>query len=100
MISSFSIANFKAFGPKQTIPIKPITLVFGPNSAGKSSFIHSLALAHEAQFGREKRGRSHLDVHHTDIGGSAIDLGGFRQFVHRGQLRNGVDWGAELKVAD
>lgn len=99
-LHALHVGNFKAFADTQRIPLKPITLVFGPNSAGKSSFIHSLALAHEAQFGREKRGRSHLDVHHTDIGGSAIDLGGFRQFVHRGQLRNGVEWGAELKLSE
>jgi predicted ATPase len=40
---SFTLANFKAFGPTaQEIPLKPITLVFGPNSAGKSSLIHSV----------------------------------------------------------
>jgi len=98
-IKALRVGNFKAFADAQTIPIRPITLVFGPNSAGKSSFIHSLALAHEAQFGRDKHGRARLDVHHTDIGGSAIDLGGYRQFVHRGEVRNGVEWGAELRVA-
>jgi hypothetical protein len=99
-LHALHVGNFKAFADTQRIPLKPITLVFGPNSAGKSSFIHSLALAHEAQFGREKRGRARLDVHHTEIGGSAIDLGGYRQFVHRSQLRNGVEWGAELKVSE
>lgn len=98
-LHALRVGNFKAFADTQRIPIKPITLVFGPNSAGKSSFIHSLALAHEANFGREKQGRARLDVHHTAIGGSAIDLGGFRQFVHRGQFRKRVEWGAELNVA-
>lgn len=98
-LQALRVGNFKAFAQTQRIPLKPITLVFGPNSAGKSSFIHSLALAHEAQFGREKRGRSRLDVHHTDIGGSAIDLGGFRQYIFRGQLNRRAEWGAELKVA-
>jgi len=98
-LQALRVGNFKAFSQTQRIPLKPITLVFGPNSAGKSSFIHSLALAHEAQFGREKRGRSRLDVHHTDIGGSAIDLGGFRQYIFRGQLNRRMEWGAELKVA-
>jgi len=98
-LQALRVGNFKAFSATQRIPIKPITLVFGPNSAGKSSFIHSLALAHEAQFGREKRGRSRLDVHHTDIGGAAIDLGGFRQFIFRGQLNRRMEWGAELKVS-
>lgn len=98
-LQALRVGNFKAFSATQRIPIKPITLVFGPNSAGKSSFIHSLALAHEAQFGREKRGRSRLDVHHTDIGGAAIDLGGFRQYIFRGQLNRRMEWGAELRVS-
>jgi len=98
-LNALRVGNFKAFADTQRIPLKPITLIFGPNSAGKSSFIHSLALAHEAQFGREKRSLARLDVHHTDVGGSAIDLGGFRQYVHRGQLNKKVEWGAELKVS-
>ena len=99
-LNALHIGNFKAFADIQRIPLKPITLIFGPNSAGKSSFIHSLALAHEAQFGREKRSLARLDVHHTDIGGSSIDLGGFRQYVHRGQANRRVEWGAELAVAN
>ena len=99
-LTALHIGNFKAFADTQRIPLKPITLIFGPNSAGKSSFIHSLALAHEAQFGRDKRSLARLDVHHTDIGGSSIDLGGFRQYVHRGQANRRVEWGAELAVAN
>lgn len=100
LLHALRVGNFKAFADIQRIPLKPITLIFGPNSAGKSSFIHSLALAHEAQFGREKRDLSRLDVHHTDVGGSAIDLGGFRQYVHRGQMHKRVEWGAEMKVSE
>lgn len=98
-LTALKVGNFKAFADTQTIPLKPITLIFGPNSAGKSSFIHSLALAHEAQFGREKRNLGRLDVHHTDIGGSSVDLGGFRQYVHRGEANRRVEWGAEIDVA-
>lgn len=98
-LQALRVGNFKAFADTQRVPLKPITLIFGPNSAGKSSFIHSLALAHEAQFGREKRNLARLDVHHTDVGGSAIDLGGFRQYVHRGQLNKRVEWGAEIKMS-
>jgi AAA15 family ATPase/GTPase len=42
------VGNFKAFADTRRIPLKPINLIFGPNSAGKSSLIHSLALIHEA----------------------------------------------------
>jgi len=99
-LHALRVGNFKAFADAQRIPLKPITLIFGPNSAGKSSFIHSLALAHEAQFGRDKRSLSRLDIHHTDVGGSAIDLGGFRQYVHRGQLSKRVEWSAEIRLAE
>lgn len=99
-LKALRVGNFKAFAGAQTLPVKPITLVFGPNSAGKSSFIHSLALAHEAEFGRKRPGRARLDVRHTEVGGSTIDLGGYRQFVHRGQLGNGVEWGAVLSVTE
>ena len=93
MLKTFYTGNFKAFAETQRIPIKPITLIFGPNSAGKSSFIHSLALASET----ERTGR--LDVFKTEIGGSAIDLGGFRQYIHRSEAKRRMEWGAELEVS-
>lgn len=99
-IQAFRVGNFKAFADTQRIPIKPITLIFGPNSAGKSSFIHSLALAHEALSERAQASGSPFDIHHTKIGGSAIDLGGFRQYVHRGQLNKHVEWGIDLELSE
>lgn len=94
ILSALKIGNFKAFADAQIISLKPITLIFGPNSAGKSSFIHSLALAHEAA----RSGR--LDVSRTDIGGTAIDLGGFRQYVHKTERGRRVEWGAEIDTAN
>ncbi len=76
MISEFKIGNFKAFGPAQTIPLRPITLVFGPNSAGKSSIIQSLLLA------RHIHDTGNADAHQTTLGGAAADLGGFAKYVH------------------
>ncbi|MDE2692337.1 MAG: DUF3696 domain-containing protein [Acidobacteriota bacterium] len=71
------IGNFKAFGRTQRVPLRPITLLFGANSSGKSSVIHSLALAqHAAETGD-------VDVHRTSVGGDSIDLGGYRSYVHR-----------------
>ena len=53
ILKSIGISNFKAFGSEpQSVPIRPITLVFGPNSAGKSSLLHSfLWLNHVFQTG-------------------------------------------------
>lgn len=95
---ALKVGNFKAFAETQRVPLRPITLVYGPNSAGKSSLVQALALAHEAEFG-SSASRPNIDVHQTRVGGSAIDLGGFRQYVHRGQANRRVEWGAELDVS-
>lgn len=92
-LSALRVGNFKAFAETQRIPLKPITLIFGPNSAGKSSFIHSLALAHEAH----RKGL--LDIFRTELGGTSIDLGGFRQYVHKTDRSNRVEWAADLDVS-
>lgn len=42
MIKKIGLKNFKSYGKKQEIELKPITLLFGPNSAGKSSIWQSL----------------------------------------------------------
>jgi len=93
MINSLHLGNFKAFAETQEIPVKPITLIFGANSAGKSSIIHSLALVHEALRSGE------LDLFRTDLGGSSIDLGGFRQYIHRRQANRRIDWRLTLNTS-
>ena len=89
-LTAFRIANFKAFAGVQRIPLRPITVIYGANSAGKSSVLHALALAHHAvQTGD-------LDTQRTQIGGEGIDLGGFRQYVHRRERERRVELGFEL----
>lgn len=77
---SFSLSNFKAIEEEQQIPIRPITLLFGPNSGGKSSVIQGLIFANEVFR------TGNLDVSITQLGGSSIDLGGFRQYIHKREL--------------
>ena len=93
MLTALHLGNFKAFGETQRIPLKPITLVFGANSAGKSSLIHSLCLANEAMRTGD------LDVYRTNIGGESVDLGGFRQYVHRRDTQRRVEWGVDIDTA-
>jgi hypothetical protein len=69
MLTGITLENFKAFKEPQFIPIKPITLVFGQNNAGKSSIIHALAfLRHvhdtngDCNPGRMTYGWSNLDL--------------------------------------
>lgn len=93
MLTGIRVGNFKAFADTQRVPIRPLTLIYGANSSGKSSILHSLIFArHAAETGE-------LDVHRTGIGGEAVDLGGFSQFVHRRDLSRRIEWGAELDTA-
>ena len=75
IIDKITIENFKAFGTKQEIPLRKLTLVFGPNSSGKSSILQSLALmAYIHQTGSG-------NLHRYILGGAQVDLGGFQNFV-------------------
>jgi len=47
ILTSLTLENFKAVGDPVKIDFKPITLLFGPNSAGKSTIIQALHYAHE-----------------------------------------------------
>ncbi|WP_440969632.1 DUF3696 domain-containing protein [Peribacillus frigoritolerans] len=91
---NFILNNFKAIGRKQKIPIKPLTLVFGPNSSGKSSIIHSLLLMNEAL----KSGQ--FDINKTEIGGDSVDIGGFRQYIFGRNASQKVQWGIDINVKD
>jgi len=87
---ALGLGNFKAFAETQNVPVRPLTLIFGANSAGKSSVLHGLLLARHALDSGE------LDVTRTDIGGDSVDLGGFQQYVHRREASRRVEWTAEM----
>ena len=75
MLKGLTIQNFKAFKEEQNIPIRPITLIFGENSSGKSSIIHSLLYNKEAYNKRD------ANINTTQISGDTVELGGEREFI-------------------
>ena len=79
-ISRVCIENFKGIRDRVEIPIRPITLLFGANSAGKSTIIHAL------HYLREVLERGNLSPDRTITGANAIDLGGFASLVHQHEL--------------
>jgi len=83
MIKQVKIGNFKSFGKTQEIPLKPITLIFGTNSSGKSSIIHNLV------FIEEYFKKKFLDIPQIIKDEEIIDLGGIEQFFNQGS-RSGV----------
>jgi len=77
MINKITIQNFKGIKDKVEIDLKPITLLFGPNSAGKSTVLQAI------HYMKEILERNNTDPGKTDLGGEAVDLGGFANLVHR-----------------
>ena len=92
LITAVEIENFKGIGRPVRIDLRPITLLFGSNSAGKSTILHALCYAHEILSHRN------FDVHTTELGGDQINLGGFRHFVHGHDLSREVRLRFELDV--
>ena len=39
MLTSITLQNFKSFGEEQTVPLRPITAIVGPNNSGKSNLV-------------------------------------------------------------
>jgi predicted ATP-dependent endonuclease of OLD family len=92
-INALRVGNFKAFSNTQYIPIRPLTLIYGGNSSGKSSILHSLLFAHHVI-----KNDGELDVYRTEAGGDSVDLGGFGQYVHRRDRSSVVEWAVDINA--
>ncbi len=84
-ITSITIENFKCIDDAVTIPIRPITLLFGKNSAGKSTVLQALDYYHKIwQDQSDKIGTTLFGLEMS--GGYTIDFRDFRSLVHRHEL--------------
>jgi hypothetical protein len=88
-ISKLSLTNFKSFKETQTIEFAPVTLLFGPNSVGKSSVI--LALFYLQQIiARGQANPTRIEALKSK------QLGGFLSLVHGKSLSNDIVIKVEL----
>ena len=92
-LSHIEIENFKGIGQRQSIDLKPITLLFGPNSAGKSTILQAL------HYLREILERHNADPDQT-IAGGLIDLGGFATLVHNHDLAQPIRLRVKIDLSD
>jgi predicted ATPase len=81
--------NYKSFKTKQTIDFKPITILIGPNSAGKSSIMKLLA------FMKQSMENSHNDI--LSWRKPLVDMIGYNDVAHRGNGKP-VEVGLTAKV--
>lgn len=84
MITALELENFKGIAARQRIEFAPLTLLFGANSAGKSTILQALLYLHELI----ERGTA--DVDRTELGGHVLELGGFARFVHRHETNRSI----------
>jgi len=92
-LSKLSIQNFKAFGEMVDVPIRPITLIFGENSSGKSSILHSLLFLNQMQYQPQEQ---LTDITYTKIGGNSVDLGGIPQLLYKHSENNKLQFRIEV----
>ncbi|MDN4732932.1 AAA family ATPase [Vibrio parahaemolyticus] len=76
MIKKIKIENFKSFGEQQEIDFAPLTLLYGPNSSGKSSIIQSLLMIKQSLESRNQHAA-------PTFSGNLVDLGSFKTTVHK-----------------
>ncbi|WP_421557171.1 AAA family ATPase [Pseudomonas canadensis] len=94
IIKSLSLKNFKGFSEEVRIELRPVTLLFGQNSAGKSSLLHAL------QYFREILERGNANADHTMQGGKAVDLGGFLNLVHGRDPQRRIEIEIEMQLGN
>ena len=86
MLTELRLKNFKAFGAEmQKVPMSKITLIYGPNSGGKSSIIQSLMLLKQSiEHYNSLPARSKTSaIRELTPKGDYVDLGSYPTVVHR-----------------
>lgn len=102
MLTSLHIKNFKAWKDTGEIRLAPLTVIFGANSAGKSSLGHLLLALKQTTLSADRKRPLHLGDDDT-----LIDLGTFAECLHNHDLNNPLafqlgwkTYGKDLKVRD
>ena len=91
-LTSITIENFKGIGDAVTIPIRPITLLFGKNSAGKSTVLHALRYCEAILTYRDNPSRFQIEL----SGGYTINLTDFPSLVYCHDLERKIRIRIEL----
>ena len=81
MLTEISLENFKPFRSEVRVPLAPLTLIYGPNSGGKSSLIQSILLLKQTVEGHSERFTGLIPQ------GDYVDLGSFLSLVHGHQRK-------------
>lgn len=93
MLTSLHISNFKAWRDTGPIRLAPLTVIFGANSAGKSSLGHLLLALKQTAISTDRKRALHLGDTTT-----LIDLGTFADCLHGHDLSKSLGFEMEWKL--
>lgn len=93
MLHTLELENFKAFGKHSRIQFAPITLIFGENSAGKSTILQVLYLLKQTL---ENRETGALSLHQSE--NSIVDLGSFQELLFDHDLEQTLSIKVEIAM--
>ena len=86
MLTGIGLRNFKAFGDEmQEAPLSKITLIYGPNSGGKSSIIQALLLLKQSLDSTRQGFKREL----MPVGN--VDLGSFPALIYKHQTERELE---------
>jgi AAA15 family ATPase/GTPase len=101
MLKSLRIKNFKAWKDTGEIRLAPLTVLFGANSAGKSSIGHLIQALKQTAESTDRYRSLHIGDQN-----SPIDLGTFEDCLHNHELKEPLEFSLKwdlfekIEVAD
>jgi predicted ATPase len=93
MLSKLYLSNFQGYKGHKTIELAPLTLVFGPNSSGKSSLLRSLLLMKQSLASGESQRKD------FKYGGPSVNLVGFPNVVYGHSTKESILVGCQISNA-
>ena len=91
MLTELGLRNFKAFGDtEQKVSLSKITLIYGPNSGGKSSIIHALLMLKQSINVESLRSATKPKL---VLRGQYVDLGSFSALIHKHEQNRELEIG-------
>lgn len=93
MLKRLELSNFKVWSELH-LPLGRVTGLFGGNSSGKSSILQFLLMLKQTKNASDRS----VVLHFGDRGrGDFVELGGYRDVVHRGDASRAVEWTLDWK---
>ena len=87
MLTHLQIENFKAWRDTGDLELAPLTVIFGPNSSGKSSLGHFLLALKQTALSADRKSALRLGDRH-----SLIDLGTFQDCLYRHNIQQSLNF--------